>query len=75
MVYINKSINVGPQFYNAYLIKAETLIELGNRPAAIALLEGVRTDLEQRVKDGKLPAGLEPESKVYLQRIKKMLRS
>lgn len=72
--HINKAINYGPDYYNAYLIKAEVLKALDKDDDAIELLEDKIDELEGRISAGDLPADRKFESNVYLKRMKKLLR-
>ena len=72
---INKAIDKGPQFYNAYFIKAQALDATNQKDKAIDLLEKTIADLEKRVKDNTLPKGYEPETKGELYEMKKFLAS
>lgn len=57
---VNRSIELGPNYYNSYLIKAEVLKEMGKNDEAIKLL----TQIDQKIRSTPLPVGLEPETKL-----------
>jgi len=74
LVQIELAIQKGPQFYNAYLSKAEILRALNNDGEALQVLETAKKELERLARNNQLPAGYEPESKVFLKQIKEALK-
>ena len=72
--YINKAIELGPQYYNVYIIKAEVLNVLGRSSEAKQLLLSTKQDLEAKAARGQLPQGLEAESKVFLKQLQDLTK-
>ena len=73
LIHINSAIAKGPQYYGAYITKAEILKALGREDEGIKLLEATKRDLEGKIRNNQLPKGLEPESKMFLLGIKAAL--
>lgn len=73
LLHINSAIAKGPQYYGAYIVKAEILKALGRENEGVTLLEATKRDLETRVRNNQLPKGLEPESKMFLLGVKAAL--
>lgn len=63
--HINISIEMGPEYYDSYLTKAEILKKLGRSDEGLKFLQTKYHEFSQR----SLPAGLEPESKVVLRKM------
>jgi hypothetical protein len=75
LVNINRAIAVGPRHYNAYVIKADVLATLGQKSAALSVLEDARHDLKKRIEDHTLAEGYEPEARLMLPIINEKLRN
>lgn len=73
--HVNNAIRLGPEYYNAYLVKAEVMKELGESDAGLEFLTNKKRELERRVRNKTLPAGLEPESKAILKQMTKAMQS
>jgi len=63
--HIEVAIKMGPQYYDAYLTKAEILKKLGRSDEGLKFLQTKKQEFEGK----RLPAGLEPESKAILQKM------
>ncbi len=74
LVYIDIALKKGPQYSNAILMKAGILKILERRSEGLQLLQDAKENLEDMISDHKLPAGLEPETKVIAGKIKDALR-
>lgn len=66
---INKAVEKGPHHYNAYLIKADVLRELGKNTEADEVLRHALDKLEP-LKEDQYPADLKPETREYLRLLK-----
>lgn len=66
---IDRSIELGPNYYNNYLIKAEILKEMGKEAEAFKLL----SQIDAKLRSTPLPLGLEPETKLIHKRISEKL--
>ena len=75
LVHINQAINYGPEFYNAYLVKAEIIKELKQKREGLDLLKSKQEELARRVKNNTLPEGLEPESKAVLGQMTQLIKN
>lgn len=73
LTHIDQAIAKGPNFYNAYVVKAEILKNLGRDDEALALLEKTKRELEAKVRGSRLPEGFEPESRAFLKQIRNAL--
>lgn len=72
--YAQQAVNIGPEHYNAYMILADALDKNGRRAEGVSLLQHKKEELTDRLEEGRLPVGYEPESKVFLKQIETMLR-
>lgn len=72
---IEKAIGFGPQYYNAYLVKAEILKELGRGDEGLQLLQEKKRELDGLARRNSLPAGLEPESKMILRQMSDLMKN
>lgn len=71
---VNKALALCPSHYNAYVIKADVLETLGQKSAALSVLEDARRDLRESIAKNKLPVGYEPEARLMLPIINARLR-
>lgn len=69
--HIDRSIELGPHYYNSYMIKADVLQEMGKSDEAKKLL----LEIEAKIKSSALPAGLEAETKLILKRMAEKISS
>lgn len=60
------AIQKGPEFYNAYFLKAEAMAALGQREPAIRLLNDKIREIQEKISKHQLPLGLEAETKGML---------
>lgn len=63
--HINISIEMGPQYYDSYLTKAEILKKLGRSDEGLQFLQMKKREFDRKP----LPYGLEPESKIILRKM------
>lgn len=73
LVHIDKAISFGPEYYVAYLVKAEILKELKRGKEGLTLLKQKHDELSVRVRKNDLPDDLKPESKVILQQMSDLI--
>lgn len=73
--HIEKAIEMGPEYYNAHMVKAEILKELDRGNEGKKLLQEKANELSMRVGRNSLPLGLEPESKVLLKQMLALLEN
>lgn len=67
--HIDMAVKIGPQYYAAWLTKAEVLKELGRGEEGLLLLQSKKRELEMLRRNNTLPTGLEPESKIILRQM------
>lgn len=72
--YADLAVSIGPQYYNAYLIKANVLKRMDRIDEAIELIENKKSELEALRRRRRLPRGLGPESVEYLRKMRIFLR-
>lgn len=71
---IDRALKVGPNYFNAHIVKAKVMKQQGKRTEALRLLQNAEERIETMMEEGKLPVGLEPETKAQLKKIREAKR-
>jgi tetratricopeptide (TPR) repeat protein len=71
--HIEMAVRIGPQYYVAWLTKAEVLKELGRSDEGLKLLQDKKRELELLKRANNLPSGLEAESKLVLRQMSNVM--
>ncbi len=73
LTHINAAIAVGPEYFNAFLLKGMILKALDRNDDALAVLTTAKRQLEQKLATNSVQEDLLPESKVFLRQMNDLM--